>query len=398
MRDEFRPYSGRPSADAQRRAWNEGLVVLDTGALLGLYRYPKRTSDDLVRVYEALGERVWLPHQAAVEFYRNREGVIAGQEAVFDAAQTAVKRGIEALRTEIEKMASEKEIQDRHSLLDTADLLDPFNDALEKVLRVIGERRGASLTALGDDPVLTTVERLFIERVTPTPSQDDLDTLYGEGADRFDKAVPPGYKDRKEKAGKTFQFGGLQFQREYGDLAVWKQALTVAQDRGASALIVVTDDRKEDWWAKESGRTLGPRREMVEEAYGAGIETLLLYHPQGVLEVGAEFLGVAIGAGSAAGAAPPPPPPLRDLFPAATQWTLPVDPVAPSLRTALSNSELAEALWRNLEAHRAADAPSPSGRQLTLIEQIRRASLQPPLAPDGSEGQPDGSADPNNNA
>ena len=374
MRDEFRPYSHRPDADDQRRAWTEGIVVLDTGAVLGLYRYPKRTADDLVRVYEALGDRVWLPHQAAVEFYRNREGVIAAQEAVFDAAQSAVQRGVEALREVIEKVVREKQIQDRHGLLDATDLLDPFDDALEAVLGVIGRKRGEQQTAVGADPVLDTVERLFRERVTPTPTQDDLDAIYKEGTERYGLEIPPGYEDQKEKAGESFRFGGLTYRREYGDLALWKQSLALAKEQGASSLVVVTDDQKGDWWAVESGRTLGPRRELVEEARGVGVETLLFYTPRGVLERGAELLGVAVDRGSAAGADLPAP---TDSFGGDQRpWT--TGTVLPSNLLAAFNPEQLEAFRRVAEAQRVAEAVTPSeSLQRTLAALSKLAPLFP---------------------
>ena len=373
MRDEFRPYSHRPGPDDQRRAWTEGLVVLDTGAVLGLYRYPRRTADDLVRVYDALGDRAWIPHQAAVEFYRNREGVIASQEAVFDAARSAVEKGVEALRAAIEKTVRDKQIRDRHGLLDAGDLLDPFDEAHEAVLAEIGRKRGEQQTALGADPVLEAVERLFADRVTPTPTQDDLDAIYEEGAERYRLGVPPGYEDQEEKAGQSFRFGGLTFQREYGDLVVWKQSLALAEEQAARSLIVVTDDQKGDWWATESGRTLGPRRELVEEAYGAGVETLLFYTPRGVLERGAELIEVTVGRGSAAGADLPAPVDRPEGARRRTTGT-----VLPSDLLAAFSPEQLEAFRRVAEAQRVADAVTPSeSLQRTLVALSKLAPLFP---------------------
>jgi hypothetical protein len=59
-----------PSNDEAELALRSGLVVVDTNALLNLYRYTERTRDDLFRVLESLGTRLWIPHQVMLEFWR----------------------------------------------------------------------------------------------------------------------------------------------------------------------------------------------------------------------------------------------------------------------------------------------------------------------------------------
>lgn len=54
----------------------QGLVVLDTNVLLDLYRYGKQGRDDLIAALRAIGDRLWIPNHALVEFWRNREGIL----------------------------------------------------------------------------------------------------------------------------------------------------------------------------------------------------------------------------------------------------------------------------------------------------------------------------------
>jgi hypothetical protein len=56
-----------PSNDEADLALRSGVVVVDTNALLNLYRYNERTRDDLFRVLESLGTRLWVPHQVMLE-------------------------------------------------------------------------------------------------------------------------------------------------------------------------------------------------------------------------------------------------------------------------------------------------------------------------------------------
>jgi NADPH:quinone reductase len=47
-----------------------GLVVLDTNALLNLYRYVAKTREDLIAVLTSLEGRLWIPHHVMLEFLR----------------------------------------------------------------------------------------------------------------------------------------------------------------------------------------------------------------------------------------------------------------------------------------------------------------------------------------
>ena len=65
------------------RLWEIGFVALDANVLLNLYRYPGTSVDQFFRILKALDDRVWIPHQVASEFTRNRRDVIlAGRRGI----------------------------------------------------------------------------------------------------------------------------------------------------------------------------------------------------------------------------------------------------------------------------------------------------------------------------
>jgi rRNA-processing protein FCF1 len=78
----------QPTDDDYRAVLTAGLVVLDTNVLLNLYRYNVKVQDELVDLFARLGDRVWVPRQVLVEFWRNREAVLEesdrGAEAIVD--------------------------------------------------------------------------------------------------------------------------------------------------------------------------------------------------------------------------------------------------------------------------------------------------------------------------
>jgi hypothetical protein len=84
-----------------------------------------------------------------------------------------------------------------------------------------------------------------------------LKSLALEGEERYKNEIPPGYRDgKKDASGDPF--------RKYGDLIIWKQIINKAKE-ATKPVIFVTDDKKDDWWLEQSGRTIGPRAELLQE-------------------------------------------------------------------------------------------------------------------------------------
>jgi len=88
-RAPFRP----GSANAVDKAWRDGLLILDANVLLNLYRVPLATRNDVLEVLEACAERLWLPHQAACEYFKNRPAVIEEQFDMFLKMKRTVEEG-----------------------------------------------------------------------------------------------------------------------------------------------------------------------------------------------------------------------------------------------------------------------------------------------------------------
>jgi hypothetical protein len=88
------------------------------------------------------------------------------------------------------------------------------------------------------------------ERVLPVgPLFDDLLSIAEQGAARYEGRIPPGYQDRNKKgdADDDPDEAGTAGANRYGDLIFWKEALTDAAMRRASAVVILTNDRKNDW-------------------------------------------------------------------------------------------------------------------------------------------------------
>lgn len=85
MRSMF-PGQFRPSNDQFKALWAECIFAVDANVILNLYRYSPETRRELERTLESVKERLFVPHQAAKEFLKNRLGVTVGQAEEYTKA------------------------------------------------------------------------------------------------------------------------------------------------------------------------------------------------------------------------------------------------------------------------------------------------------------------------
>lgn len=86
-----------------------------------------------------------------------------------------------------------------------------------------------------------------------------LPAILGEGSARYEGRIPPGYQDRNKKGDVSdddpdeVSAGGGN---RYGDLIFWKESLAHAKRVGARVIIILTNDRKNDWRMGGEGQSL----------------------------------------------------------------------------------------------------------------------------------------------
>ncbi|HEU5269760.1 MAG TPA: PIN-like domain-containing protein [Jatrophihabitans sp.] len=278
MRDLFPGYYP-PSSAELAEMWNTGLVVLDASTLLNMYRYSADTRSDFVGVLNHLRDRLWIPHQVALEFQRNRLEVIDQQRAAFDSIIKVVASAESTVSAELRKYK-------RHSSLNAEALIADYQEATKPILKTLESARSVhdenAPGYLNQDKVWDLVTQLFDGRVGPSFSPEDLEKIYSDGRERYAAEIPPGYEDSKK--------GEPQC---YGDLIVWKEIIRKASEVGLPA-IFVTDDGKEDWWRIHHGKTLGPRVELVEEFMSGTSHRIHFYSPEQFLRLAKDEYSVPV--------------------------------------------------------------------------------------------------------
>ena len=97
---------------------------------------------------------------------------------------------------------------------------------------------------------------------------------------RYELSIPPGYKDAdaKKKRGDR---------HVYGDYIIWRQIIDFAKTQ-KKHIILITDDRKDDWWSKSNGDSTRPREELISEFYNLTGIRILIYNSDSFLKFAKE--------------------------------------------------------------------------------------------------------------
>ena len=111
---------------------------------------------------------------------------------------------------------------------------------------------------LSNDDILKVIGEYFTEKVGNEFEKDTYTSLCKEAENRYANRIPPGYKDAGKNDGDDLD------KRKYGDFILWKQVIEKSKTSKQN-VIFVTDDKKEDWWLEQSGKTIGPRPELIKE-------------------------------------------------------------------------------------------------------------------------------------
>ena len=224
------------SDDDKKVLWNDGIFVFDTNVLLTLYRCTDETRQALINAFETLSDRIWIPHQVAYEFAKNRRDAI-------DAACSALEDGFEAkkrsflneIRRSLYLESNDKE------MIHLDKCLSEWVDNYRKK-RVIVEHHKK-------DFIFDKVLSLFDQKTGFRYDEAKRKELETEGNRRYAAKIPPGYKDSKKSA------------NMFGDFCVWMQIIDHANEIN-KGIIFITSDQKEDWWLEIKGETQGPRTEL----------------------------------------------------------------------------------------------------------------------------------------
>ncbi len=271
MKNTFRGYY-RPTEAEFGELWRTALFVPDANVLLSLYRYSTATTLELIEVLRNISDRLWLPHQAGLEYHRNRISAIEKQAASYDQ--------IDDLLTKLEnQLDNALRAFSRHPLIDVTILRQRTSRQFARIRKDILTRKQQHPDLIHEDYIRDALTAIFDGKVGPSYSKERLDEILKQGKARFDAKVPPGYEDQSKADA-----------RQFGDLILWFQLIDKARETNCP-IILVTDDSKADWWLiGTSGETISPRPELIEEMYREAKVPFYIYKTDPFLEHARKYI------------------------------------------------------------------------------------------------------------
>ncbi|MEO6232244.1 MAG: PIN-like domain-containing protein [Ferruginibacter sp.] len=250
--------------------WENALFAFDANILLNLYRYSDETREDFFKILEKIKDRVWIPHQAAQEFFDNRLSVISQQEKSYEDA-------IASLNTILKDFENSRQ----HPFLSNK-LLSKFSSLTKEICAELNSNKEIHINRIVNDEILEKIQSIFNDKVGDDFKESELGNLITEGEERFKNKIPPGFKDAKK--------GDIESDtRKFGDFFVWKQ-INIKSNELKTGIILVTDDRKEDWWVRFKGKTLHPRPELIKEFIALTNQSFYMYQSDRFLEFARDYL------------------------------------------------------------------------------------------------------------
>ncbi|MBS6642552.1 MAG: DUF4935 domain-containing protein [Clostridiaceae bacterium] len=227
--------------DQKEYLWNNCDFVFDTNVLLNLYRYSTKMSKLIIASLHDLKDRIWLPYNIAEEFLKNRQKVIFNKNSDINSLDRLSDNFIKDCCNILRLQPEEKEIK----LIQT------------NLSNWIEDIKYAFILDSSKDKILERLLKLFEGKVGLPYSKEQLMDIKKSAEQRYKNEIPPGYKD----ANKQNASGDNNM---YGDYIIWKQILDYSKS-GNRNIIFITQDKKEDWWYRISGKTVGPRAELRKE-------------------------------------------------------------------------------------------------------------------------------------
>jgi hypothetical protein len=272
MRKNFPGYY-RPAEEDFKKLWDEGIFVFDANVLLNVYRYSSKTLKNFLDILERLQDRLWIPHQAAYEYQENRLRVISAQNQAYED----IPKLINDL---LVKMGSS---YPRHPFINTSKIMSMMTNFINNVEKELNTSKQRHRDLIIEDDLRDQLDVLFQNKVGDPYDNVQLKSIFNEADKRYQNEIPPGYKDNKKSDA-----------RKYGDVLVWFQIKDYAKTI-KKPILLITDDKKDDWWSEHKGKTIGPRPELIQEIKDESGIDFYMYESDRFISYAQQYLKLADG-------------------------------------------------------------------------------------------------------
>ena len=270
LKDLFPGYY-KPSKEEFDSMWENGLFIFDTNVLLDIYRYSDETSEALIKIFEKLSDRIWIPYQAALEYHKNLYTVISKEAKSYTAASKNVSDLLEIFTS-----------KRGHPFLNKKSY-EEIQRVFSELNKELAQKHDDMTSMLTENPLKEKLASIFSGKVGSEFSPEELTSIYQEGEKRYSEKIPPGFADAKDKKGND----------KYGDFIFWKEVLRKIESVEVP-IFLITGDVKEDWFLKEMGKTISPRPELIAEVKKIKKNSFYIYSTHTFLEYAKKYIDESI--------------------------------------------------------------------------------------------------------
>lgn len=261
MKENFFGYIPYSDSD-YKELWETATVVVDANILLNLYRYSKKTQEEMFNSLDKLKDRLWIPYNTAVEFFSNRISTINERKSEYDSLVKAL-----SLNKEIDKVN-----RVRHAILSDKKekLLETINECAVTIKNIIVDGKNEeTIDYVKNDFILNHILELYDKKIGDKISEEKLIEYKKKIDKRYENKIPPGFKDIKKDTDK-----------KYGDAINWLETISYAKNNNKDVLYI-TDDVKSDWFNENTNI---PRYELLNEFYCETNNKIYIYTTESFLE------------------------------------------------------------------------------------------------------------------
>lgn len=190
MRSAIKEYLNL-SEDEKIELWENAVFVFDTNIFLNLYRYSEDTRNSLLNAMRQLSNRIWMPKQVAQELMNNRPKVIFEIQNKSEELTKEKEKLIKRFREILHRGTTDPKIQK---------LSEEIGSHIDELIE-----ESNYIKSIEDDEILNQLLYLYDKKVGNGFSYEELEVIMKDGNERYDKKIPPGYKDgKKDKENDTF--------------------------------------------------------------------------------------------------------------------------------------------------------------------------------------------------
>lgn len=247
--------------DTMRKNLESGkaIIVCDANVYLHVYSYSPDYSEFAVACLDAIKDYLIMPSMIEIEYTKHQPGCFKQMSKRISGAKENFARQISKAQNDSLSVAINLKKLGFEEIDDLNQSLERLYAEMMKSVEDFFSDRSQTLELLANgwgkvDRVFKIYNYMLSKKRILTPfSQLELYRLCEEGKKRFDKQIPPGYKDDKKD--------GLS---KYGDFIWWKEVIRYIESEHCD-LYLITDDVKEDWWSKGSNGEYSLRQELVKE-------------------------------------------------------------------------------------------------------------------------------------